>query len=292
MKDGKIDYDAPIEDRPVISGGACTECPRNTRNMGDDAKGVHMCMLPECYRKKQNAAHERWRESVKPHGTLSLEENDALWAPSGEALAFHSPYVEIDEKPHDLDLKPTAVCDKTWRKLIKGREVETVAGRDAKGKTHIMVKKEVAIAAAVENQHHIFRKEPEAAATAGQTQAQSEDGIPAVDAAANAIQRESEDAEKRAADDAKEEERHVVWVSRVTALVDGIVAAKDVPHGFLGNRHRTNRGAFHGRPIADRRAARDRSRRADQERGERQRDVVGRAVRRMVSARRLVEQWR
>lgn len=217
-----------------LMGGDCTSCPYNTRNMleMEGAKGTHMCMLPTCLRAKQEAAHERWRGEVKPHGTLSIEENDALWAPSGEALAFSSSFVELDEKPHDLDLKPTAVCDKTWRKLVKGRDVQTIAARDAKGKTHLLLKKEVAIAAAVENKHHIFRKEPEVATPAA-TAAPEAGAIPAVEAAAATIKNESADAATRAAEEEAEEEKECVWEARNTALADAITGAKHTPDGFF-----------------------------------------------------------
>lgn len=237
MKDGLIDYDAPPGTGERILGGACTDCPFNTRNISVEEGATkarnHMCLSPECFRMKQVAEHERWCSSAAPYKTLTIEENEALWAPNGKALDFDSSYVELEEKPHDTILKPTVVCTEPWKKLIEGQTVEIIAVRDVVGSTHLIVDRDLAIAAAHQNKHHIFRKEPSATEAGPAKPTGESSGIPAVDAAAAVIKQQQETAEAKAAKEAEDLQNEVVWLAMIQALVDAIGGAKTAPDGFF-----------------------------------------------------------
>lgn len=150
-------------------GGACTDCPFNTfvnppadgggrRSVKDTRK---LCTNPQCFQAKEIAAHEKWRHAVEEDRyTLSHAENAELWNESGRALAFHSPYVELDQLPATSELRSDVVVGdivKTWKTLIKDQAVAIVLGRDAAGKVHELVRHDLAKKAAHLNGHKIFR---------------------------------------------------------------------------------------------------------------------------------------
>jgi ParB/RepB/Spo0J family partition protein len=161
-----------------LFGGACTDCPFNTfvnppadggerRSVKDTRK---LCTNTQCFQMKEIAAHERWRVSaiasedgrsrIENGGevlTLSHAENAELWNESGRALAFHSPYVELDEAPAASELRGDIVVAPTWKKLIEGQAVAIVLGRDTTGRVHELVRHDLAKKAAHLNGHKIFR---------------------------------------------------------------------------------------------------------------------------------------
>jgi hypothetical protein len=153
-----------FENERRIFGGACTDCPFNVQS--EARVTVPMCTNPQCFQMKEIAAHERWRvdegERRKAEGgsevvTLSHAENAELWNESGRALAFHSPYVELDQAPAASELRADVEVAYIWRHLIKGQAVPIVLGRDTAGKVHELVRHDLAKKAAHLNGHKIFR---------------------------------------------------------------------------------------------------------------------------------------
>src|SRR5213075_1430036 len=76
---------------------------------------------------------------------------------SGRALAFHSPYVELDEAPATSELRSDVEVAYIWRHLIKDQAVPIILGRDTAGKVHELVRHDLAKKAAHLNGHKIFR---------------------------------------------------------------------------------------------------------------------------------------
>lgn len=151
-----------FENEHRLFGGACTDCPFNVQS--EARVTVPMCTNPQCFQMKEIAAHERWRELVAADPseerevvTLSHAENAELWNESGRALAFHSPYVELDQSPAASELRSDVEVAYIWRHLIKGQAVPIVLGRDTAGKAHELVRHDLAKKAAHLNGHKIFR---------------------------------------------------------------------------------------------------------------------------------------
>lgn len=156
-----------VEDGGVrVAGGACTDCPLNTKNMSGDDFGAGkfaMCMNPRCYADKVAAEHEVWAAS-QTHGdtkALSAEENAKLWDEGGN-LVYNAGLVLLEAEPSAYELKP-GVEPKKWKNLIKGQPVPIVMARKASGEPVALVSKDLAVTAATKNEHHIFRHTGEAA---------------------------------------------------------------------------------------------------------------------------------
>jgi hypothetical protein len=125
-----------------------------------------MCTNPQCFQMKEIAAHERWRGRQRwkrgsggrngSRNAIARGERE-LWNESGRALAFHSPYVELDQAPAASELRADVEVAYIWRHLIKGQAVPIVLGRDTAGKVHELVSHDLAKKAAHLNGHKIFR---------------------------------------------------------------------------------------------------------------------------------------
>lgn len=137
-----------------VLGGACGDCPH--RELVSAASRVQLCMNPECFRAKEAAAFERWRAEVtdetKGRTALPAEDNARLWNHSGKALAYNSPYVELDHAPEPEELKAKVSDAPAWKKLIRGQGVPVILGRDADGKVHELAERKLVLEAARENE--------------------------------------------------------------------------------------------------------------------------------------------
>ncbi len=218
-----------------VFGGACSTdgnwtCPFSSPPTGKGRSAL--CMHPACFRAKEEAGHERWRathdDPEKNISTLPKAENDKLWATSGEALEFSSPYVELDDKPHEADLKATVRHVEPWRKLIEGQAVPIVVARDEKGKAHKLVLRDHAITAAVENKHRIFKN-----IGAAEIEEHAPRANNRVDAAVESMAREAQDASAREAAQADEEMKERVWMAQTGALAEAMTSVKHPPEGLF-----------------------------------------------------------
>jgi ParB/RepB/Spo0J family partition protein len=150
-----------------LQGGACTDnpldcrCPFNVAPTDVDKRSsARMCMNLECFRLKEGADHEKWRQGIVAPGreTLAAAENAELWNESGTAVAYHSPYVELLREPERSELRSDAAGEvEVWKKLIEDQAVPIIVGRDALGRAHELVKHDLAKKAAHLNGHLIFR---------------------------------------------------------------------------------------------------------------------------------------
>lgn len=140
-----------------VSGGSCSDCPFNTKNQADTTGSkLHMCMNPECFRMKKNAAHMKWMQSVtdasKGRTALSMEDCERVFDIKGKKLAYNSGFVELDAQPAEHDLQRGVKDPPTWKKLIRGQGVPVVLVKDCDGHVHEIADHRLAIAAAVENE--------------------------------------------------------------------------------------------------------------------------------------------
>lgn len=256
-----------------IAGGACTDCPFNTRNVdtGEAGSKMHCCLNTACFDEKVAADHEQWRQAVSTATgsvtALSYEDNAALWDEKGKRLAASSRYVEIEEIPAQHEVKTDVNLDPekhTWRKLMKGRGVPVVLGRDEDGKVHELALHELAARAARENKHKIFRDEEAARETkerelagAPRPSTADPDAVPAVEAAMAAEKREQQAAAEREAREAEAEEVERVFNAQVTALARSIEETPELPKGFFAILFESlsgyfmdgESGAFHRRGV-------------------------------------------
>jgi ParB/RepB/Spo0J family partition protein len=175
-------YEAgPAEYAARVLGGACGDCPFNSKNAGGTDKML-MCMNPECFRMKTATAHERWMESVRIRegrdSALSIEEAAKVFDYSGRKLNFNSGYVELDAAPDESELKSGVQSPGNWRKLIKGQGVPVFYAKDSAHKVHEIVARDLARKASHLNGHLIFKDsaqqehldEEKSATDEGQTQ--------------------------------------------------------------------------------------------------------------------------
>jgi ParB/RepB/Spo0J family partition protein len=150
----------PAEYASRLLGGACGDCPFNSKNAGGTDKML-MCMNPECFRMKTAAAHEDWRQSVKVReareAALSIEEAAKVFDYSGRKLNFNSGYVELDAAPDESELRAGVQSPGNWRKLIKGQGVPVFYAKDSAHKVHEIVARDLARKAAHLNGHEIFK---------------------------------------------------------------------------------------------------------------------------------------
>lgn len=137
-----------------VMGGSCGDCPFNTKNSEAERPRFSMCQQPGCYRAKEAASYDRWRASVtdeeKSRTALPAEANAALWDDSGVELAHNSGYIDLKQRPGGDEVKE-GIDPPPWKKLIAGRGVPVILGRDAKGVVHELAPRHLVITAAEEN---------------------------------------------------------------------------------------------------------------------------------------------
>jgi ParB/RepB/Spo0J family partition protein len=162
LADGKL---VPVELNVLkerVRGGACADCPFRS---GFAQKGLpsakqNICSNPGCYDLKLAAEWSEWQKKetdpAKKRRALSREESDRIYQ-WGDELYHSSGLVDLSQRPDMGDLKAGETAPGTWRSLTKNRELEVIVARDKNGKTHELVSRELAIAAAKLNEHKIFR---------------------------------------------------------------------------------------------------------------------------------------
>lgn len=146
--------------------GACATCPHRTGNnraLFGDVKRGDICTNPACFRSKCDLvwAKVSAEASEKPGVTvLPPAKHAELFISYGDRdeLAYNSPYVDINAKPSESLLKQEVEQKKVplWRDLIAGRGVPVVVARDGLNRVRELAKRELAIAAAIENKENIF----------------------------------------------------------------------------------------------------------------------------------------
>lgn len=217
-------------------GSDCGSCPQNSKNGTDDVRdtrAVPMCTHPPCFKAKVAAAQKQWRAAMEEKGckVLSPEEAEKIIDPqTGTRLAASSGYVELCETPATWEVRE-GIAPPPWNKLIKGRGVTTTVFRDAKGTVHEVVERELAIRAAVENQHNIFRASEKAAKVEEPTTPLDQEAIPAVERAA-----EQNELAARIAEEQAEKARLSLRSARIVeaqflAVVEAARGTK-IPDGF------------------------------------------------------------
>lgn len=160
-----------------VCGGKCSSCPQlwlNAKTLVDAAQdddpgrkrrkgenvtraGVDtMCLKPDCFTAKKATEWARWKEAntdaAKRKTALSQVESGRIYQ-YGDQLYWNSGYVDLSQRPDHNDLKPGKEAPGTWRSMLKGQEFDIVVARDKVGRTHELVKHEVAIAGALANGH-------------------------------------------------------------------------------------------------------------------------------------------
>ncbi len=136
-----------------MGGGACVDCPKNTKNMDHPGGSkFHMCMNPECFREKRAAAHVKWMASVsdpeKGRTALPFDEAEKVFDISGKKLAHNSGLVDLDDPPPEHDLKRGAALPGPWKKLIRGMGVPVILAKDGDGKVRELAERKLVLAAA------------------------------------------------------------------------------------------------------------------------------------------------
>ncbi len=205
-------------------GGACGDCPYNTKNAAADERGskLHMCMNPECFRLKTARAHERWMAGVtdeaKGRAALTVEEAEKVFDFTGKKLGPYGGFVELDAVPDETDLKRGVKDAGPWKKLVRGQGVPVVLAKDADGKVHELVKRDLALAAARQNEaekpaaERVFKAEARsAAAVESKGSADEEQARRQADLAMRLREKRIGDAQLRA----------LVFGARVNAAPDG-----------------------------------------------------------------------
>lgn len=183
-----LEEDAVAELVPVVldadgarvAGGRCEDCPHNSRNMpGAEKSRKHKCANVECFRAKRAAAYQRWADAVsepeKKRLALPREEAEEVWDHSGVRPAWNSPYVDLQDVPEEHLLSPAAPeRPPKWQKILRGTGVPVALAKDAAGKVHELVERNLAVEAArlaeaaKAEAERLFRAPPQKAAETAQ----------------------------------------------------------------------------------------------------------------------------
>lgn len=218
------------EDGRRLMGGACTDCPFNTRNQPEDDNArsgskFHACLHPDCYQAKTDAAREKRAAELEAKGKTVLPSNESarLWDDTGKRLSPRSEYVEVSAKPDSHELKPGCSPDAvpTYGEMIEGSGAQIVVAIDDAGREHELVRRDVAVIAAAKNDHTVFRDSP--------VPDKVEDNSLSRAAAAATDDEQRQQREKK---DREEEEKEAVLVGKVTALAKTMEGRPKPPEGF------------------------------------------------------------
>lgn len=180
----------PVETDPAtgarICGGACKDCPHlyanvkhlfaaeepersELRKAGENISrgGVDtMCLFPSCFGRKQSVEWEQWQKAeTKPEKNrraLDAAQCKKVYQ-YGDQLAWGCGYVDLSQRPDSFDLKPGKEAPGTWRSLVKGSDIEVLVARDRNGRAHELVRRDVAITAALGNGHKELKSPDKAA---------------------------------------------------------------------------------------------------------------------------------
>ena len=169
------------EDGERIGGGACEDCPMNSKNTNESGKFA-MCLNVECHREKTARADEAWAASVAGEGitVLGRKEGARILDYTGKRVAPHGGWVDLAEQPHSWMLEDDQSKPGKWKQLLRGRGVPVTMFKGPDGTVFEVVDKELAVVAAVENGHDIFEKRlAERARTEADEQAAEEGDVEA-----------------------------------------------------------------------------------------------------------------
>lgn len=149
---------------------SCEACPHRTGNSkelyfeGDEKKWRgDVCTLPACYRAKCQVVFDRTSaaavaedKSVKVLEAKAAE--DIFSAHDKVSLRFDTSYVDLHEKPAEAFVRHEVDRAKlpTWEALTEGRDVPRCLIQDGAGRMRILVDRNLAIGAAIENGEDIF----------------------------------------------------------------------------------------------------------------------------------------
>jgi ParB/RepB/Spo0J family partition protein len=149
-----------------IAGGACNDCPFKAGNMRDGSdisrERKNSCLNPACFDEKIEAEWVIWQtketDAVRNRRALGRIESLSVFPPEfPDQPSWSSGLVSLDQYPASDDLKAGEESPEPWRGLIKGAELETIVARDRNGKTHELVKRDMATEAAKLNGHEFFK---------------------------------------------------------------------------------------------------------------------------------------
>ncbi len=233
----------PVEmkDGRRTMGGACDDCPFNTRNQREeeDAEpvaqrgqgkggGGHraaMCLHPDCFRAKRSAGYAAWRAGIETDASLFTIEAEAaarLWDHTGKRLAPNSGYVELAAKPEEWELKAGVKDPRRWADMVKDTEVRTLVVKDEGGRIHRLIHREAAKSVARERGYDIFRGAPGAAPAGALPLSAGDDGDPRIASAAAGVQRDAARADEVAEREelARKDAREALLAERTDRALD------------------------------------------------------------------------
>lgn len=156
QKDGKL---VPVEEKDGerVAGGACTDCPWNSANMGEGEEGAalrsqHLCTNPGCYDAKVTTNVEAVKAKAVAEGKLVIQGAAAnRYVYHDGTVQYNSGMVRLDQTPEASEINGGKTAPK-WKKLITGEvKPKTVVVIDGKGKAYELVERKLAIEAAKKN---------------------------------------------------------------------------------------------------------------------------------------------
>lgn len=234
-----------------VCGGPCADKLGDGKNptqwncpFVDVKPGGAMCTNPDCYKAKQAVSYDAWCSDMvsKGYKVLSADEAERMWDDSGKRVIANAGLVEITASPEEWELKEAAIAEgkwqhAKWKTLIKGMPVEVLALKDRTGAEHLLVNREKAKAAAVENGYDIFRGQktepaPAPAPTHSEDGTDVSEGDPRIEAAARDVKAEAArlaEAE-RLAREARIEDRYERLLNR--SLIDATRGLKKLEFDY------------------------------------------------------------
>jgi ParB/RepB/Spo0J family partition protein len=121
------------------AAGACYGCPKRSDSQPDlftdVAKGPPLCLDPQCFREKEDAAWDRRKAAAQREGkdVLSAKRAEELFHKySPGQLAYDAPFRELDDRCYE-DPK-----NRTYRQLLP-KDARTALVRDREGKVHELI---------------------------------------------------------------------------------------------------------------------------------------------------------
>lgn len=155
--------DAKLDEK----AGSCAACPNRTGNnpelFGDVQRG-DICTLPLCYRQKCKLAFERASAAALAGdrdvaAVVAGEQAAEYFSPhDGVSLPAESQFVDFSKKPPESFVSSAVDYAKlpTWERLCDGLAVKKTIVQDREGRMRVLVPRDLAIAAAIENGEEIF----------------------------------------------------------------------------------------------------------------------------------------
>lgn len=208
--DAKL-YPEVQESGERVAGGACDGCPFSEAGKGK----LRLCTNLECFREKGRLHVETVKRSATSAGALVVDGKHA------EKYLYHdgtvrkeSGMVKLSDAPPASEVNGTKAAP-TWGKMLAGKEAKTVVVIDAKGKSHELVERKVALEVAKSNGFSDLLDAKAALASA----AASQSGEGRDTAAAARAEAEAERARKDEAEKAKAKLEKAITTAALEELV-------------------------------------------------------------------------